>query len=124
MKLRIRANSLRLRLGQSEVRRLVEEGLVEEQAQFGQGSAFVYAVRTGEATSLTATFVGGRIVVTVPRAEVRRWAGGGQVGMEGAQPTGDGESLRILIEKDFECLDAPPGESQEDAFPRPRGANC
>jgi len=45
------------------------------------------------------------------------------VGLEGSQPAG-GEPLRILIEKDFECLDAAPGESQDDAFPNPRGARC
>ena len=33
---------------------------------------------------------------------------------------GNGDTLQILIEKDLECLDPAPGESQEDAFPHPQ----
>ena len=124
MKLRVRGNSLRLRLGQGEVRRLVEEGFVEDRTEFGPRTpAFVYVLRVSDGTGIAATFEGGRITVSVPRAVARQWAAGGQVGLEGSQPAG-GEPLRILIEKDFECLDAAPGESQDDAFPNPRGARC
>ena len=124
MKLRVRGNSLRFRLGRGEVRRLAEDGLVEERTEFAPGApALVYALRTSEGPGVSATFEGGRIIVSVPRTMARQWAAGDQVGLEGSQPVGAG-SLRILIEKDFECMDAAPGESQADAFPTPRGARC
>ena len=124
MKLRVRGNSLRLRLGQGEVRRLAQEGLVEERTEFAPGAAaLVYAIRTSDGPGVSATFEGGQITVNIPRATARQWATSEQVGVEGSQPAGSG-SLRILIEKDFECMDAAAGESQADAFPNPRGARC
>jgi hypothetical protein len=56
----------------------------------------------------------------VPRDTVVRWAGGNEVGMSAEQPAGEGDTLSILIEKDFECVDAPASEPQDDAFPNPR----
>lgn len=123
MKLRLQGNSLRLRLRQGEVRRLVEKGSVEERTEFKQ-FGFVYALRVADAETVSASFEANRIVVSVPRAVARQWAAGDQVGIEGSQPTPSGDVLRLLVEKDFECIDAPPGESQEDAFPNPRGGKC
>ncbi len=40
------------------------------------------------------------------------------VGIDAIQTISGGSSLRILIEKDLECIDAPVEESQEDAFAR------
>jgi hypothetical protein len=122
VKLRIRGNSIRLRLGRGEVRRLAEQGAVEERTVFGRGKAFVYCVRTEDVASVGASFDGTGITVRVPREVARRWAAGDEVGIEGAQPAGDGGPLKILIEKDFECVDAPADESQADAFPNPRAA--
>ena len=125
MKLRIRGNSLRLRLRQGEVRRLVDEGLVEERTEFGPGAAaLVYALRADDVPRVAAAFDAGGIVVSVPRTAVRRWASSEQVGIEGAQAAGHGGTLRILVEKDFECSDAPADETQDDAYPNPRGKRC
>lgn len=126
MKLRIQGNSLRLRLRRSEVRQLADGGRVEERTAFGPAAAaaLVYALLADDVTHVTASFEEGRLDVRVPHAVAAAWAGGDQIGIEASQPAGGGELLRILIEKDFECIDAPPGESQDDAFPNPRGNNC
>ena len=125
MKLRIRANSIRLRLGQTEVRRLVDEGQVDERTHFAPGGpVLAYGLRSVDSPVVSASFDGGNLVVAVPQSLARQWADTDQVGIEAAQPTGPGGTLRILIEKDFECLDADGGERQDDAFPNPRGANC
>ena len=125
MKLRLRGNTLRLRLRQGEVRALAETGGVEERTEFAPGSPpLVYALRADDTPAVGASFEQGRIVVRVPRAAARQWAAGEQVGIDGAQETAGGDALRILIEKDFECLDAAAGESQDDAFPNPRGPKC
>ena len=123
MKLRLQGNSLRLRLRQGEVRRLVENGSVEERTEFKQ-AGFVYALRVADAERVSASFEADRIVVSVPRAVAREWAASDRVGIEGSQPTPSGDVLRVLVEKDFECIDARPGESQEDAFPNPRAGKC
>lgn len=117
MKLRIRGNSVRLRLRQGEVRRLADSGLVEERTEFGDRRTLAYAVRVDDVPALTASFDGAAVVVRVPREWARRWASSDQIGIEGEYGP-----LKILVEKDFECIDAPAGESQADAFPNPRSA--
>jgi len=122
MKLRIRGNSIRLRLGRSEVERMVETGLVEEFTIFdaARRQRLGYALRSSsEVSVVTATFDEGQIVVSVPADLIRLWGTTDQVGIDAVQNVSEGEMLRILIEKDFECIDAPVHESQEDAFPRP-----
>ena len=125
MKLRIRGNSIRLRLTQSEVRRLADAGSVEEWTDFGDGRRFGYALRADDdARAPAASFDGAAVTVRLPRDTARRWADGDEVGIEASQPTGGSPTLKILIEKDFVCIDGPADENQDDAFPNPRGASC
>ena len=122
MKLRIRGNSIRLRLGQSEVRRLLVGGRVEESIAFGpsEGQRLGYALCVSlDLPDVSASFADGRIIVRVPMTMIREWATTDQVTIDAIQPVGDDGQLRILIEKDFECIDTSPNESQEDAFPHP-----
>ena len=124
MKLRIRGNSIRLRLTQSEVRRLADAGSVEESTDFGGGRRFGYSLCADDVPAPAATFDGGALLVRLPRDVARRWADGDEVGIESSQPAGEGATLKILVEKDFVCIDGPPDENQDDAFPNPRGASC
>ena len=123
MKLRIKGNSIRLRLGQSEVRRLAIEGVVEEFTIFGPSKQerFAYALCTSPGVSaVSASFADRRLVIRVPSDMIHQWATTDQVGIHAFQHAGNDAALLILIEKDFECVEAPPGESQEDAFPNPQ----
>jgi hypothetical protein len=123
MKLRIRGNSLRLRLGQSEVRRLLDVGAVEESTEFGPPGEqpFSYAIHlAADERNVLARFAEGKIVVLVPRETARAWGESEQVGIEAEQPLAAGKSLKILVEKDFECLDRAVPEPQDDAFPHPQ----
>lgn len=128
MKLRIKGNSIRLRLGQSEVRRLAIDGTVEESTAFAawKDLRLFYAIcETADFDAVCAYFADRRIVVRVPRKMIDQWATTDQVGIDALQRNGDGSELRILIEKDFECIAAAPDESQEDAFPNPQlGVPC
>jgi hypothetical protein len=119
MKLRLRGNSLRLRLTQREVNDLVAVGSVEEKTAFGPGASLSYAIALGEVPTVGASFDAGAIRVTVPFAEARAWATSDRVAMEGEQAAPGGESLRLLIEKDFACLTPRTGEDDRDAFPNP-----
>lgn len=87
---------------------------MEEHTQFGPSARLVYAIAPGDA--FAATFNEGQIIVRVPRPVLKNWATSDQVGIEAQQTIGDG-SLKILIEKDFECSN--PSESQADSFPNP-----
>ncbi len=120
MKLRIRGNSIRLRLTQAEVQTLADQGRVEDAIAFAAGSRLVYALAFGDA--LGARLESGRamlVEVTLPAALAKEWASSSRVGVEGEQPVSGGEPLRILVEKDFACLHPRKGEDDRDAFPNP-----
>jgi hypothetical protein len=100
---------------------MLSEGIVEESTTFDISGRqrLEYILCTGpNLLAVTATFEAGRIIVRVPNALVREWAETAKVEINGVQLGSDGRALEILIEKDFECVDAT-DESQEDAFPHP-----
>jgi hypothetical protein len=123
MKLRIKGNSVRLRLGRSEVHRLATNGIVEESTVFGPSGqqAFTYAIfASSEISGISANFEGSRLLISVPSRTIHEWSTTDQVGIHALQRNGKENGLQILIEKDFECVDGRPGESQEDAFANPQ----
>lgn len=116
MKLRLHSDTLRLRLSQSEVARLAAGERVQETLSFPGNLRLKYAIELGPA--LQVTFDGWRIIVTVPGARAKHWAESADVGISGA----DGP-LKLLIEKDFQCLHGPDVGSL-DAFPNPDLGTC
>ena len=127
MKLRIRGNSVRLRLGQSEVRQLLDIGTLEEATQFDPAGnhRLVYRVEAAAGpAAIAASFTAGRVLVRIPVDTVRNWASSDQVGIVGRQALGVSGELKILIEKDFECLDGTADEPQDDAYPHPGNRAC
>jgi len=118
MKIRIKGNSIRMRLSKSEVNRLGSEGYLEEQTQF-VGRALVYALRSMTDTEqLSADFSDNKITVFAPEAFLKSWPKNEVVGIDAHMPVTDTDSLYILIEKDFVCLDAT-SEDQSDNFENP-----
>ena len=120
MKIRIRGNSLRLRLTRSEVEEVDLRGKVLESTHFGPDQRLLYSIESStsleEKCVARAYFDGGHIRVEVCEEVIQHWANSDQVSIETMQE-GD-TTLRILIEKDFQCL-APRGEDDQDAFPHP-----
>ncbi|HEY1960731.1 MAG TPA: hypothetical protein VGH28_34200 [Polyangiaceae bacterium] len=116
MKLRIRGNSIRLRLGQTEVATLREGGVIEESVAFA-GGALVYAIERRDVPAIAASFDGKRIAVAVPNPIALDFCDGDRVGFEGASG-----AVRVLVEKDWQCL-APRGEDESDAYPHPEGGS-
>ena len=120
MKLRIRGNSLRLRLSRGEVEALRRSGGVSERTQFGPGRALRYTVGTSDTAAEPHAVLDEQVVrVFLPASVVRHWADTDMVSIEARQDIGGGEMLRLLIEKDFACLAERPGEDDSDAFPHP-----
>jgi len=121
MKLRIRGNSIRLRLTQSEVSQLAAEGHVENAISFGNSQLRYIITTVGDEEKLKADFRNNEIAVYVPASDVRKWEASEQVGIEANQALGDGD-LDILIEKDFACLKPREGEDDADTYAHPHAA--
>ena len=69
MKLRIKGDSLRLRLTRGEVQQLAEAGSVEDQTHITSHGVLIYRLRrAARATELAATFENGAIDIQVPKA--------------------------------------------------------
>ena len=117
MKLRIKGDSIRLRLTQTEVRQFAETGIVESAMQVSPGVRLVYGLRAADCARLAVEMMQTGVTVVVPSDWGAEWAGSDEVGLRGEQDAGGGHSLSILVEKDFECLHRRPDE--DDAFPHP-----
>jgi hypothetical protein len=119
MKIRIKGDSIRIRLTRSEVAHFGKEGYLEESTDFGT-VAFVYALqRIAEGDALSAAFDHGKITMYVPDAIAHEWTTTDKVGFENNMDTGHDKHLFLLIEKDFKCIDAPANEDQSDNFEHP-----
>ena len=119
MKLRIKGNSIRLRLLRSEVERFAADGRISDEVIFANARLMYALALSDNSDSVTATFEDGTIEIAVPAHLAKHWSSGEQVGIESSQQFGDGEPLAILIEKDFACLDRPDDPDRHDAFPNP-----
>ena len=123
MKLRIRDNSIRLRLTRGEVDKLRESGIVSAKTGFPGGRAFRYRVESSPASVNPAAFFSDNaMTVRLPESAVLAWATTEQVSLPGEQVLDDGAMLRILVEKDFACLAPREGEDESDMYPHPSAA--
>ncbi|NNC77430.1 MAG: hypothetical protein HKN77_05655 [Woeseiaceae bacterium] len=125
MKLRIRDNSVRLRLTQGEVEALAKDGLIAATTAFPDGRDFKYQVESSPASvKPEANFTASVISVRLPESTVLAWATSSQVSIAGKQQLDDGQLLELLVEKDFACLAPREGEDESDMFVNPGGGAC
>jgi hypothetical protein len=112
MKLRIKGNSIRFRLLQSEVKALADKGFISDETRFTAETSFYYGlIASAEVAEVAAKFEGDRIMVILPKAVADDWAAGDDVGIEAVQ-----DGLNILVEKDFACPGRPDDPDNADAF--------
>lgn len=123
MKIRIKDNSLRLRITQGELAQFEREKHVESRISFPNGAAIVYSLSWSNGDEYSVEFDGKNIRVSVPKSAGQGWLEPTEVGMETHIASADGESLRVLIEKDFACLTERVDEDESDNFPNPN-AHC
>ncbi len=120
MKLRIRDNAIRLRLMRAEVETLRAEGRVSARTGFPGGGVFSYRVESSPAgVELEALFGDNALTVRIPENSILAWATSEQVSIEGDLLLDDGETLQLLVEKDFACLAPREGEDESDMYPHP-----
>ena len=119
MKLRIRGNSIRLRLSQTDLAALLESGAVEDRVAFPAGQSLVYRLESSTGQSAEALFDTSRIVVRFPVARIGALARPEEVTLQAEQPLSSGECLELLVEKDFQCLSPRGDDDDADLFPNP-----
>lgn len=113
MKIRFQRGSVRFRLRQREVRMLVEEGRVVEEIQL-DNALLRQILETGDAPP-SVEIDGATVRARIPVADTRAWQSGDEAGLYYNLPGG----TRLMVEKDWACIELPPGESNEDTFARP-----
>ncbi len=124
MKLRIRGNSLRLRVTRLELEQLASGRPVIESLAFAGGAQLRYELCVDAAAStLQAGYRDNVIDVRIPAAEFRHWQREDQVSLRTAQAAGAGGELLLLVEKDFACLAPRAGEDDSEAFAHPAAPN-
>ena len=129
MKLRIRGDTIRLRLKRSEVDTLASGGHLIEETHF-PGATLSCRLETSEDGAFAASFRDNTLSVRVPAADMLTWATTDRVSMFAEQGLGAAGTLSLLVEKDFECLS--PGhhradEDDADTYPHPEadaGRGC
>ena len=122
MKLRIKGNSIRLRLLRSEVERFAVNGIISDEVRFGTATdqALRYAIAASDGVEeVTVQFSDNQILVLLPESIAMKWTSGHGVGIETSIDVGNNTDLSVLIEKDFECIDRPDDPDRADAYPNP-----
>jgi len=121
MKLRIRGDTIRLRLKRSEVDQIAAATSIVEKTHFPD-SVLTYRLEVSENSDISASFDNGSLVVSLPKSKALDWAGTDEVSLYSEQKLSGTGPLSLLIEKDFRCIE--PGhhrdcEDDEDTFPHP-----
>ncbi|MEM7097215.1 MAG: hypothetical protein AAF541_03075 [Pseudomonadota bacterium] len=131
MKIRIYDDSIRLRLDRSEVEGIAAREVVAGHTHFPDGSQFTYRLvvhRTGACANsehvvpaeTVATYADGCIQLSIDQQTAEFWANTEtEVSIRSEHTTSNGP-LKLLIEKDFECLDPREGEDQSNRFVNPK----
>jgi hypothetical protein len=117
MKLRLRGNSIRLRLNRRDVDGLASGNRLEERVFFPASTRLSYVLEPSDQIGASACFDGAAIRIAVPSVAVLKWANSQDIGLYFDFPAGD-QPLKVAIEKDLECLHGPEEELDPEAFPR------
>lgn len=119
MKIRIKENSVRLRLTRTEVETFCRTGRFEEQTQFPNGT-FTYALQVKETIeNIDALLYENGITIGISKNLIAGWATNTRVGFQYTIPFNHETGLSLLIEKDFVCMDQS-AEDQSDNYPNPK----
>ena len=122
MKLRLKGNSVRVRLDRRDIEGLIDRGRVDDGVRFGPNVALSYAVEVGLAPRdrPQASYADGHLRIWIDREDAEEWFASDRIGFDHEQVV-DGGVVRVLLEKDFACIDRPLGEEADDAyaFPNP-----
>jgi hypothetical protein len=127
MKLRIKGNSLRLRVSRSELERFLTGERIEETIHFSSepGANLTYALQPASNEAMTGVrYNSQEITVLLSEGHIQEWSDANQVGVYTSVDIGPEGPLDLIVEKDFACLDRSDEENQ-DTFANPHAnENC
>ena len=117
MKLRLFKDSVRFRVRRPDLDRLMSVGEVGHSVRTGpsDGDRLVYRLRKSDGDVPVLEPLSTGLCVQLPAVDVERWASGPETGIEFRTPWG----VRVLVEKDFPCMEPRTDEGNEGTFDRP-----
>lgn len=119
MKVRIKGNSIRMRITKTEVSQFCKTGYIQEETQF-INTTFTYAlISEADALEMTATFEDNKLTIVLPLGSIEDWENSKKVGFSNSISLTDGKKLSLLVEKDFTCLEDR-GEDESENYPNPK----
>ena len=120
MKLRIKGNTLRMRLSEPEVDILAKGKSVIDKTEFPT-SDLTYKVEPDN--SNTVKFEQGTVRIGLKTEDIDKWSNTDEVGISIESTSRSGNILSILVEKDFKCLTVRP-EDESKLYPNPNKHHC
>lgn len=112
MKLRLRANTIRLRLLKGEVDRLAQGETILE--TLPTPVPFHFQVIPSEVEDLLASFDSSSLDINVPRDWAHHWPASDEVGRSATS-----QGIEILIEKDWACTTPRLQDDNDGTYPNP-----
>ena len=124
MKIRMQGSSIRFRLKQPEVEQFQKQGAITENIQLGSkaNEQLSFVLQKTKADNIAVQYGGNTTTIYVPMSLAEEWTETERVGFNAEINLGDGKVLKVLVEKDFKCLDG----TEEDnigSYPNPM-KNC
>ncbi len=128
MKIRMKGDSVRLRVGRAELARFLADGRIEETVRLAAApeAGFTYALELSApgSAAVTVRYAPSNLAVVVTPEQVGDWRKEDQVGIYAQVDIGANQTLEIAIEKDFACVHGNESENA-DSFPNPSlTTNC
>lgn len=117
MKIRIRENTLRIRITQTELKELSVGEALFSTTHFPGGSQMSYGILPSQEETTQVVMADQRISIHLGVLDHQTMMDESTVGVQSIHQTSD-RPLELLIEKDFSCLHPRSGEDA-DTFPNP-----
>ena len=119
MKIRIKDQTIRFRLTQTEVAQLHQAKFVEAKLQFSPGQVLAYGLYVKPHDDFDIQFTDQHVQCHLPEHIVHTWALSDQVAIHKELDIAHQITLKLMVEKDFKCLTVRPEENEDDMFPNP-----
>ncbi len=119
MKIRIKDNSIRLRLTKTDVDDLRNKKSIDSKTVISFSEIFQYRLEvSSEVKNISGQFKNGKITVSISSKMAEILTETNEITVKGEQENGEKEKLFLLIEKDLQCLDETV-EDQSDMYENP-----
>jgi hypothetical protein len=120
MKIRLQGNSIRYRLREPEVERFKKYGSITETIQLGEtpGDQLRFALAKSSNIHITIEHLDRTTTIHVPQLLCDEWTDSDLVGFDAHIQIRNGNMLKVLVEKDFKCIDGS-DEDNVGAYPNP-----